>query len=107
MTKLRPSGFPDVPVFRRRARAPEALTWAEDLAGRRARLTCAGDRLLVENHEGILEVGARRVVLATGQGPLTVEGDQLALCEVRRGGLIVRGVIRRIELPCREGGEPR
>ena len=107
MTKLRPSGFPAKPVFRRRTRAPEALTWADDLAGRCARITCAGGRLLVENHAGILEVGTHRIVLATGQGPLTVEGDDLALCEVRRGGLIVRGVIRRIELPCREGGEAR
>ena len=54
MTKLRPSGFPAKPVFRRRTRAPEALTWADDLAGRCARITCAGGRLLVENHAGIL-----------------------------------------------------
>ena len=92
-------------VFRRPAR-PDALVWPRDLAGRCARVTAIGsDRLLVENHTGILELTDARIRLATGGGPVTVTGRDLTLCEARPGALIVKGALQRVELPC-EGGGP-
>ena len=54
----------------------------------------------------ILEFTAQRVRLDTRRGPLCVTGEGLTLCDVRRGALTVRGEIRRVELPCPEGGAP-
>ena len=62
------------------------------------------DRLLVENHTGILELTGTRVRLCSGAGPLTITGAGLSLCQARPGALIVKGHIRRVELPC-EGGD--
>lgn len=88
----------------RRARA-DALVWPRDLAGACARVTAIGsDRLLVENHTGILELTGTRVRLCSGAGPITITGEGLSLCQARPGALIVKGRIRRVELPC-EGGD--
>jgi len=92
---------------RRRAPRLPAMEWAEDLSGGCARATAVGSRsLLVENITGILEFTAQRVRLDTRRGPLCVTGEGLTLCDVRRGALTVRGEIRRVELPCPEGGAP-
>ena len=86
---------------------PDALLWPRDLSGRCARATAIGSgRLLVENHTGILELTDTRVRLATGDGPITVTGRGLSLCEVRPGALIVKGAIQRVDLPCEGGGQP-
>ena len=85
--------------------APKALEWAEDVTGRCARVTAIGDRsLLVENHTGILSFADDEIRLDTRGGPLRVSGSALSLCDVRPGAMIIRGSIRRVELPCR-GGE--
>lgn len=84
---------------------PDALVWSQDLAGRRARVTAIGsNRLLVENHTGLMELTDCRVRLNTGCGPLTVLGRDLSLCEARQNALIIRGSILNIELPC-EGSD--
>lgn len=82
---------------------PPALEWMCDLSGRTARVTSIGSRaLLVENHRGIAEFGEERIVLATGCGNLTVEGEGLRLSDVRRDALIIRGDVRHVQLPCGE-----
>ena len=95
-------------IARRRARTvPPALEWAEDAAGRCARITAVGSKsLLVENHTGILELTDSRVALNTRGGALRVEGNGLTLGDVREGALTVRGDIRRVDLPCGKGGAP-
>ena len=99
------AGFPRRSIFRTRPAQPGALEWPRDLAGGCARATAIGaNRLLVENYTGILELTDTRVRLATGQGPMTVTGRGLALCEARRGALIVKGALQRVDLPC-EGGD--
>ena len=88
-------------------RVPPALEWAEDAAGRCARITALGSRsLLVENHTGLLAFSDVIVRLDSCEGALCVYGDGLALEDARPGALIVRGNIRRVELPCR-GGDAR
>ena len=84
-----------------------ALLWPRDLSGRCARTIAIGSqRLLVENHRGIIEFTEERIRLATHCGPITVSGHGLSLCEARRGCVIIRGELHEIELPP-EGGEGR
>lgn len=91
---------------RRRYELP-ALEWAEDAAGLCPRVTTIGsDSLLVENHTGLLSFTASRILLNSRSGPLCVTGNGLSLGCVRSGALIVRGEIRRVELPCRGGDAP-
>lgn len=86
---------------------PDALVWPRDLSGACARVTAIGsDRLLVENHTGILELTDSRVRLCTGAGPICVTGRGLSLCQARPGALIVKGQIQRVELPCEGGDAP-
>ena len=96
-----------VPRSRHRGRPyPPALEWAEDITGRCPRITAfGGHSLLVENHTGIRSFSDSRVLLDSRAGTLCVEGRGLALDCVRDGALILRGEIRRVELPC-EGGDP-
>lgn len=92
---------------RRERPVPPALAWAEDAAGRCARVTALGGHsLLVENHTGLLAFTDSLVRLDTKGGPLSVAGSALSLADARHGALIVRGHIRRVELPCGEGEAP-
>ena len=102
MKDKRAKGFPKPqPIHTRR---PGALTWSNDLMGRCARVTAIGSgQLLIENHTGLLELTDTRVRLNTGGGVLTVTGEGLRLCEARPRAMIVTGVIRRVDLPCRGG----
>ena len=102
MKDKRARGFPKPrPIHIKR---PGALLWSDDLMGRCARVTAIGSgRLLVENHTGLLELTDTRVKLNTGSGVLTVIGEGLRLCEARPRAMIVTGVIRRVDLPCRGG----
>ena len=84
-----------------------ALEWLEDVTGRCARATAIGSRsLLVENHTGILAFSPRQVRLGSGRGDICVTGENLWLCDVRPGALIVRGEIHRVDLPCEGGDTP-
>ncbi len=84
---------------------PTALEWAEDTTGRCARITAVGSRsLLVENHTGILSFSDTCVRLATRAGEICVRGAALTLNDVRRDVVMIRGALRRLDLPCaREG----
>ena len=99
------AAFPHAP--RRKRRIPPAMEWVEDVTGRCARVTAVGSRqLLVENHTGVTAFTQDCIRLDTGLGEICVTGDGLYLCQMRPGALIVRGNIRRVELPC-EGGAQR
>ena len=107
--KVKRDGFPRRPIFRQHRRGPvaSALEWPRDLAGGCARTTAIGsDRLLVENYTGILELTDTRVRLATGEGPITITGQNLMLCDARRCALIVKGQLARVDLPCKGGDAP-
>jgi len=91
----------------RRRRDLPALEWAEDMTGRCPRVTAFGDHcLLVENHTGILSFSDSRVLLDSRAGALCVTGSGLSLSGVRSGAMMIRGSLRRVELPCKGGGAP-
>lgn len=60
-----------------------------------ARLTLVGDmELLVENHRGIREYTPERVVLASPQGTIVVEGTGLEIGSISPDQVTVLGRIR-------------
>lgn len=86
---------------------PPALEWAEDMTGRCPRITAVGGHsLLVENHTGIAVFTDSRIVLNSRAGMVCALGSGLSLSCARTGAVIIRGDIRRIELPCRGGDAP-
>lgn len=77
-----------------------ALEWLCDLSGCAARVTSMGNRsLLVENHRGILDFSAKRILLATACGEAEITGGNLVLQDVRRNSLIIHGNIQDVKLP--------
>ena len=112
---MKPSGIPrrardavqGLRPPRRRHAAPPALEWAEDMTGRCPRLTAVGGHsLLVENHTGIAAFTDSKIVLNSQAGAVCCQGSGLSLSCARAGAVIIRGNIRRIELPCRGGDAP-
>ncbi len=82
-------------------RSAPALEWLCDISGKTARITSiGGTALLVENHRGLIAYEAERIELKTGCGSVVITGSHLALSDVRRDALIVRGDIRNVQLPC-------
>lgn len=51
------------------------------------------ERLLVEQHRGILAYGSECIRIGTSFGVLSVEGEQLRLCCMSRSQLVIRGRI--------------
>ena len=87
-------------------RTPPALEWTEDMTGRCPRITAVGAHsLLVENHTGIATFTDTRIVLNSRAGAVCAMGSGLSLSCAREGSVIIRGDIRRIELPCRGGDD--
>ena len=51
------------------------------------------ERVLVEQHRGILGYGSECIRIGTSFGSLTVEGLELRLCCMSRSQLVIRGQI--------------
>lgn len=51
------------------------------------------ERVLVEQHRGILGYGSECIRVGTSFGVLTVEGEELRLCCMSRSQLVIRGRI--------------
>ena len=86
---------------------PPALEWTEDVSGRCPRITAVGGHsLLVENHTGIAAFTDSRVLLNSRAGTVCATGSGLTLSCARAGAVIIRGDIRRVELPCTGGDAP-
>ena len=94
-------------TFKRKLPDAPALEWLQDVSGCCPRVTAIGSHsLLVENHTGILDFTASRVLLDTRSGALCITGEGLCLRDVRPGALIVDGRIHSLQLPCRGGDAP-
>lgn len=62
-----------------------------------ARITLVGDtELLIENHRGLTEYTAERVVLTVPQGQLTVTGRELSIGSISPDQIVIQGKIRGI-----------
>lgn len=82
---------------------PAQLEWLDGaLPGRIHAEVCGSESLLIENYLCVAEFSPARVRVTAEKGILTAEGENLSLCEVRPGSLIVRGKIRAILLPGNE-----
>ena len=111
---INPDIFRRVRKAERVSRAPRrgrdhtpALEWTEDITGRCPRITAVGGHsLLVENHTGIAVFTETRIVLNSRAGTVCALGSGLSLSCARAGSVIIRGDIRRVELPCRGGDAP-
>lgn len=73
------------------------LQWARAARGEVRVLAVGARRALVENHRGVLEYDAQKVLLRSADGQVAVCGSGLALREVRADALIVAGKIARVE----------
>ena len=68
----------------------------DDAGGLRPRTLAelyGNERLLVEQHRGILGYGSECIRIGTSFGVLTVEGEELRLCCMSRSQLVIRGRI--------------
>lgn len=96
MPKPRKPDHPSIP----------ALEWFRDVSGRAARITAIDNRhVLIENHTGIQDFSDEHISLRTLSGRLQIQGQNLTLSEVRESALIVRGLIRQINLPGEEAAQ--
>lgn len=84
-------------------------TWKERLPGlddgglrpRTLAELYGNDRLLVEQHRGILSYGTETIRIGATYGLLTVQGQDLRLCCMSRSQLVIRGRILSVSV---EGG---
>lgn len=56
------------------------------------------ERLLVEQHRGILSYGTECIRIAATCGVLVVEGEDLRLCCMSRSQLVIRGKLRSVRM---------
>ena len=59
------------------------------------------DRVLVEQHRGIVSYGTESIRIGTDYGFLVVEGQELRLCCMSRQNLVVRGTILGLKMEAR------
>lgn len=79
--------------------------WKERLAGPEQALTprtlaevYGTERVLIEQHKGIVSYGAEVIRVGTTYGFLVVEGQDLRLCCMSRAQLVIRGKILGIRM---------
>ncbi len=76
----------------------DKLELPEDVLLGSAKLTVTGGRsAVIENHRGVLEYTAERIVVAVPRGKLALAGTGLRLKPMKKNELLVGGRIRNIE----------
>ena len=76
----------------------ERLALPEEILPGVGRLTLSGGRqALIEGQRGILEYTPERIVVSFGREKLSLSGDNLCLCAMNAGELLVSGRIRAAE----------
>lgn len=59
----------------------------------------AGDqRILVENHMGIMEYGTETIRIRVKYGQVCVQGTGLEICKMCKGQLVIRGRLDSVQL---------
>ena len=76
----------------------DKLELPEDVLLGSAKLTVTGGRsAVIENHRGVLEYPAERIVVAVPRGKVSLDGTGLRLKAMNKNELLVGGRIRNIE----------
>ncbi len=76
----------------------EKLQLPEEALLGAAKLTVtAGRRALIENHRGILEYGTEHMVVSTGRGKISINGDNLSLLAMNKNELLISGRLQSVE----------
>ena len=76
----------------------ERLALPDEILPGVGRLTLSGGRqALIEGQRGILEYTPERIVVSFGREKLSLSGDNLRLCAMNVGELLVSGRIRAAE----------
>ena len=69
----------------------------EALAGAAKLTVTAGKRVLIENHQGLLEYGEEQIVVSTGTQTLSILGARLSLLAMTRQEILIEGEIQAVE----------
>ena len=56
------------------------------------------NRLLIEHHKGVVEYSREQIGVAVKFGQIIVTGEQLRLCQMSAGQLVIKGSIRCVTL---------
>lgn len=76
----------------------EKLELPPEALGAAAKLSITGGRrALIENHKGILEYGAQRMVIGTERGRIVISGQELLLAAMNKSELLISGKISTVE----------
>lgn len=59
---------------------------------------CGQNRLLIEHHKGVVEYSREQIGVAVKFGQIIVAGEQLRLCQISAGQLVITGSIRCVTL---------
>lgn len=82
-----------------RKRVADALELQHDVALNLPILhITGGERLLMENHRGLLEYGRNRIRIASTAGVVEVEGEDLSIKTVGRDEILITGSILSVKL---------
>lgn len=57
-----------------------------------------GERLLMENHKGLLEYGHNKIRIASTAGTVEIEGEGLTIKAVGRDDVLITGSIKSINM---------
>jgi sporulation protein YqfC len=87
-----------------RKRIADALELQHDVALNLPVLHITGnERLLMENHRGLLEYARDRIRIDSPVGVVEIEGEDLAIRSAGRDDVLVTGVIAQVRLNRRAG----
>lgn len=56
------------------------------------------NRVLIENHRGILEYGTQKIQIKVKYGAVCVTGSRLRLCRMQQRLLVITGCIHQVQL---------
>jgi sporulation protein YqfC len=89
-----------------RHRVASLFELPDDVVLDRSRITLVGaSELMVENHRGLTEYTAARVVLKVPEGYLAIQGGELAIGAISPDMLTISGHIRSVTYGDEKGGQ--
>lgn len=63
------------------------------------RIVILGDLgVIISNHRGLIQYSIERIVVGVGKGQITIDGENLAVEEVSKEDMAVKGLIKKVEM---------